>query len=93
MESKSTNSRPAVGETSFLSRMRSALSRRLVLVTIAMAVTIAGCAKNLATGERHLNFTSENQDVAMGQQAGQEISASNGLNSGAAFQKYVHYSE
>ncbi|MCL4704238.1 M48 family metalloprotease [bacterium] len=89
MKSPSINSRPTEGGTSFVSRMRSALVQPLLLSAITVIVTMAGCARNLATGERHLNFTSENQEVAMGQQADQEISASLGLYADAALQKYV----
>ncbi|KAA0229914.1 peptidase M48 [candidate division KSB1 bacterium] len=89
MKSPSINSRPTEGGTPFVSRMRSALVQPLLLSALAIVVTMAGCARNLATGERHLNFTSENQEVAMGQQADQEISASLGLYADAALQKYV----
>lgn len=89
MKSPSINSRPAEGVTSFASHMRSALVQPLVLIAITIVVTMGGCAKNLATGERHLNFTSENQEVAMGQEADKEISASLGLYADAALQKYV----
>jgi predicted Zn-dependent protease len=89
MKSPSVNSRPADGGTSFVSRIRSALVQPLLLIAITIVVTMAGCARNLATGERHLNFTSENQEVAMGQQADQDISASLGLYADAALQKYV----
>lgn len=86
MPSPSINSQPAYGGTSFVSRMFSVLVQSLLLLTI---LTMAGCARNLATGERHLNFTSENQEVEMGKQADQEISASLGLYPDASLQKYV----
>jgi predicted Zn-dependent protease len=60
-----------------------------MFISIAMVMTMGGCARNLATGERHLNFTSENQEVAMGQQADQDISASLGLYADASLQRYI----
>jgi predicted Zn-dependent protease len=72
----------------FVSRILSLIVHHLVLLTVTVMMT-TGCALNLATGERHLNFTSENQEVAMGQQADREISASLGLYSDESLQRYV----
>jgi predicted Zn-dependent protease len=88
MKSSSINSRPAIGGTSFVSRIISVVVQPLVLLTVTV-VMMTGCATNLATGERHLNFTSENDEIAMGKQADEEISASLGLYSDASLQKYV----
>ena len=71
------------------------LSRRalyclcLWLLALSTAVIIAGCASNLATGERHLNLISESQEIAMGQQADSQVVASLGLYPDAALQRYV----
>lgn len=89
MKSTSINSRRSDGKTSFVSCVSSVLARHRMLIALTIAMTIAGCARNLATGERHLNFTSENQEIAIGQQADQEISASLGLYSDASLQQYI----
>jgi predicted Zn-dependent protease len=71
------------------------LSRRalsclcLWLLALSSAVMIAGCASNLATGEKHLNLISESQEIAMGQQADSQVVTSLGLYPDAALQRYV----
>jgi predicted Zn-dependent protease len=75
--------------TSFVSRILSALVQPLVLIAISIVVAMGGCATNLATGERHLNLTSEEQEVAMGKQADQEISASLGFYPDESLQRYI----
>ena len=89
MKSSSISSRPAYGVTTFVSRILSAIVQPLVLIAISIVVTMGGCARNLATGERHLNLTSEAQEVAMGKQADQEIGAALGLYPDPSLQKYV----
>lgn len=89
MKSLSTNSRPAHGGNSFVSRILSAFVQPLLLISITVVVTMGGCARNLATGERHLNLTSEAQEIAMGQQADKQISASLGLYPDEALQRYI----
>ncbi len=57
----------------------------------AVAVTslVAGCSVNPATGERQLTLIGEAQEIQMGREADQEISASLGLYADEATQRYV----
>jgi predicted Zn-dependent protease len=89
MKSASINPSPVSGGKSFLSQIRSAIVQPLVIIAISTIVAIGGCATNLATGERHLNFTSEAQEISMGQQADQEVSASLGLYPDQSLQQYI----
>ncbi|MEX2117310.1 MAG: M48 family metalloprotease [Bacteroidota bacterium] len=89
MKSSSTRVRPAHGGVLSVSQMLSHLVQPLVFIAISIVVTMGGCAANLATGERRLNFTSEAQEIEMGKQADQEISASLGLYPDEALQRYV----
>lgn len=59
------------------------------LLGLTAGLGMAGCAANLATGERHLNLISESQEIAMGLQADSQIVASLGLYSDDALQTYV----
>jgi len=55
----------------------------------ALAVTLAGCATNPATGSSELMLVSESQEVQMGRQADQEVIASIGLYPDSAWQRYI----
>lgn len=88
MKSPSTNSRTVYRGNSFVSRILPLIVHHLALLTFAVMIT-TGCSRNLATGERHLNFTSEAQEIAMGKQADQQISASLGLYPDEALQRYI----
>jgi len=48
-----------------------------------------GCAYNPATGERNLNLISESQEIQMGREADQQISASMGIYEDPQLQSYV----
>ena len=61
----------------------------LLLWAPIIAATIAGCASNLATGERHFNLISESEEIAMGQEADAQIIATLGLYPDSALQRYV----
>lgn len=89
MKLLSINSRPVYNGISFFSRIRSAIVQPLVIIAISTIVAIGGCATNLATGERQLNFTSETQEISMGQQADQEVSTSLGLYPDESLQQYI----
>ena len=58
-------------------------------VTVVVALTLAGCAKNPATGQRQLSFISEAQEIELGRQAAQEARQSIGLVQDAELQQYV----
>jgi predicted Zn-dependent protease len=62
-------------------------SRRAAAVLLAAVV--AACATNPATGKRELSFIGEQQEIQMGQQADQEISAAVGIYRDAALETYV----
>lgn len=89
MKSPSEFAGVAGGGMALVLRIGAPFGKALRLVWIAMLLAMGGCATNLATGERHLNFTSQDQEVAMGQQADQEISASLGLYPNESLQRYV----
>jgi predicted Zn-dependent protease len=50
-----------------------------VAFILALSILVTGCATNPATGERQLNLFSEAQEIRMGRDADQQISASLGL--------------
>lgn len=53
------------------------------------ALLLLSCAVNPATGERELSLVSESQEISMGREADQSISASLGLVDDPALQAYV----
>lgn len=61
----------------------------LVLLVLSISVIFTGCARNLATGEKHLNLISQSQEISMGRQEDSKIVASLGLYPDAALQSYV----
>src|SRR5687767_4216224 len=58
-------------------------------VLLVFALFLAGCAVNPVTGNRELALVSESQEIAMGQQAAQEVETSLGLVNDANLQAYV----
>jgi predicted Zn-dependent protease len=60
---------------------------RTAIATLALAM--AGCPKNPATGERHLTLVSESQEIAMGKEADGQIATSLGLVEDKALQSYI----
>jgi len=56
---------------------------------LLIAATLAGCAINPVTGDRELALISEDQEIAMGRDAAQQVSSSLGLVENAALQQYV----
>jgi len=69
-----------------------ATPRRALTSTLAAAAVLAaatGCATNPATGKSQLNFYSEAQEIAMGREADQQITAELGLVDDPELQTYV----
>lgn len=60
-----------------------------ITVITALSVFLTGCATNPATGERHLNLFSETQEIQMGRDADQQISASLGVYADQELSEYV----
>jgi len=58
-------------------------------VAVAVALLLAGCATNPATGERMLSLVSEGQEIEMGQEFKQQIPAIMGLYDDPDLQAYV----
>lgn len=58
-------------------------------VAAVVAMSLAGCAKNPATGQRQLSFISEAQEIDLGRQAAQEARQSIGLVNDPELQQYV----
>jgi predicted Zn-dependent protease len=58
-------------------------------VAVGVVVTLAGCAKNPATGGRQLSLISEAQEVELGRQAAREAEQSIGLVRDPELQQYV----
>lgn len=52
-------------------------------------LAVLACVKNPATGERQLNFVPRDQEVAIGQQAAQEVAGTMGLYGKEELQAYV----
>lgn len=59
------------------------------LIVLTIGLGIAGCAANLATGERHLNLVGDSREIAMGRQADSQVVASYGLYPDSVLQRYV----
>ena len=53
------------------------------------AAVLAGCATNPATGDRELSLIGEEQEIAMGRQADQDVQATIGVYDDPALQAYV----
>lgn len=63
---------------------------RAALSAVALAAVISGgCATNPATGKKQLSLIGEQQEIAMGQQADGEVSASMGLYDDPELQQYI----
>ena len=60
-----------------------------LLAAAAVASLLAACSVNPATGERQLTLISEAQEIQMGREADEQISAQLGLYDDAAAQQYV----
>lgn len=56
---------------------------------IPLALVVAACAVNPATGRRELSLVSEGQEIAMGQEADPQIVAQMGLYPDSSVQRYV----
>jgi predicted Zn-dependent protease len=62
---------------------------RWLLAMLLWSSVAAGCARNPVTGQQELSFVSESQEIAMGQQAAQDVASSIGLVQDEALQNYV----
>ena len=60
-----------------------------LLAAAAVAGLLAGCSVNPATGERQLTLISESQEIQMGREADQQITAQLGLYPDESAQQYV----
>ncbi|MCK4924176.1 MAG: M48 family metalloprotease, partial [Spirochaetes bacterium] len=61
----------------------------MIAFTLALSLFLTGCATNPATGERHFNLFSESQEIQMGRDADEQISASLGLYPDQELAEYV----
>jgi predicted Zn-dependent protease len=59
------------------------------IFALAIASLLAACATNPVTGKRELALVSESQEIAMGQEAAQQVEQSLGLVDDAGLQAYV----
>jgi predicted Zn-dependent protease len=59
------------------------------LAAVLGCLSLAGCARNPATGANQLMLVSESQEIAMGQEYDQQIIATIGLYPDSAIQRYV----
>lgn len=64
------------------------IRRQLAVAGLGVAL-LAGCATNPATGERELSLIGEQQEIAMGRQADQDVQATIGVYDEPALQAYV----
>ena len=69
--------------------MPPAVSARSRFVAVVLLAALPACATNPATGRRQLSFVSEEQEIQMGQQADQEISAAVGIYRDPDLESYV----
>jgi predicted Zn-dependent protease len=61
-----------------------------VLALLAGVLTLAGCSTNPATGKRQIALISEQQEVAMGREADQQVGQQLGLYPDEELQRYVN---
>ncbi len=61
----------------------------IVLCSLGAIFWIAGCAVNVATGERHLSLVSESQEIQMGRESDQQIISTMGVYDDPAVGAYV----
>lgn len=71
-----------------LDRCRHRRTRRRIM-PVLVAATVAACARNPVTGQNQLSLISQSQEIAMGQQAAQEVAQSIGLVNDQKLQDYV----
>ncbi len=62
---------------------------RAIAALMVCALSVAGCSTNPATGKKQLAFVSEEQEIAMGREADQQISQQLGLYDDPELQAYV----
>ncbi len=65
------------------------MTRRAPLALLAAAAVLLTCARNPVTGKRQLALVSEEQEIALGKQAAEEIVQSVGAYPDPALQRYV----
>jgi predicted Zn-dependent protease len=63
--------------------------RRAIVALCALALPLAGCATNPATGEKQFTLVSEGQEIQMGLEADPSIVGSMGLDPDSGRQRYV----
>jgi predicted Zn-dependent protease len=66
-----------------------ATSNIVQLFLALLVMSVAGCAVNPATGERHFSLVSESQEIQMGKESDAQIVASLGLYDDPVMSKYV----
>src|SRR5436309_8751834 len=60
-----------------------------LLVASVLAVAVAGCSTNPATGKRQISFVSTSQEAAMGRESDPAVIAEYGLYGDSTVQRYV----
>ena len=63
--------------------------KRVTLVQVALAVILAGCATNPATGRRQLMLMSEADEIQLGKQADADVRKQMGVYNDVGLQQYV----
>ncbi|MGH7572086.1 MAG: M48 family metalloprotease [Gemmatimonadota bacterium] len=66
-----------------------AIIRRHAVIPFALGLIGSACATNPATGERELSLIGEQQEIAMGRQADQDVQATIGVYEDPELQRYV----
>jgi predicted Zn-dependent protease len=69
-------------------RLRSGATRRSIALLL-LAVPLAQCAVNPATGRRELSLVGEGQEIQMGQEGAQAAAAQMGIYADSGIQRYV----
>ena len=69
--------------------MRRSVGTALLAVVLAIAIVAAACATNPVTGKREFVLMTESQEIAMGQEADEQIVAQYGLYPDQELQAYV----
>lgn len=65
------------------------MRRRVALAVLPVVLALVTCARNPVTGKRQLSLVSEEQEIALGKQAAEEIIQTMGAYPDPALQRYV----
>lgn len=66
------------------------MKNNLILWLVLITMMLSSCSRNPVTGKKELNFMSESQELALGQQSDPQITAQYGVYEHAALQAFIN---